>query len=930
MNSRKQLVCLFVLLGFVLPSFAAVVSAQHASEDQNYTMPHTGSDFPVGWEDVSYGSFPPNQFRLLYPAMSDGESTEMAGNGPFPHIQFFIDSGESFDSYMDFTARLVERGFIVAVHRQSYDSTEFAEIIEQTVDVNVRLQELNNSSSGPITGSFGQFDLTHWGFGGHGVGAAGAYGAYPYWMNSTLHESIQPPRALFGLGVDFEEWDGQHWDDFALSTWIHSPASPAAALFLTGSADEVAPSLDVEAVLTQGDGLGWQIMQVIGANHYQYQDSTSFLEGFNDGDATMTQDEQNSISAEHVNAYLDLTLRGSHEHFREAFNRPLGPHVVSDTDAYIVEDLLDSSFLLVNHTSITPNDNFTFGPQITVNSFVNWTLRDGRTYGELPSGWDLDIECRVLGMNMTAGFFDANGTARCLFPMQDVPPGPHTMQIRIFVEGAASTVEFDFVRTDAPLVLTIPVPILQVEQRGSTHVDASLFGYDPDGQEVFIQAAELAGSSSSDFSFTVDQDQHGLTLNHIVTGEEIDGAELQITLRADGNGVIDEAVTTATILIIPVDDPAVKTADVPMQNMIEDGEQVLLNLSDYVQDPEGEMLFATIGGEVNGAYGPVSFAIANGQITLTPLPNSNGAAVIHLLVGDGTTLPVELDIPLYVEPVNDAIIINETAWTLTISEDESLYLNLSDLGWDLDGDNLFWTINSSSQSVSVLRSFSQFIITPILDYSGFDDLTTINVTDGTLIVMQTLQITVTPSPDAPILTLRELNLIDSTAGSLQWWVYDADGVIPSGTEVQVNGTVIENLTHSCVFDPLDSTNRCLSMLPFPAFQNGTVEVRVSVFDEEIGASTVAYISINMSPSQPAPTTTTSESDGFDMLSANLLATLSLVVLIILISTIAFLRKGTKTYPELPVVEVEVEDEPEDEQNDAPLGGGLLARASQKK
>ena len=699
---------------------------------------------------------------------------------------------------------------------------------------------------------------------------------------------------------------------------------------MTGSADEVAPSLDVEAVLTQGDGLGWQIMQVIGANHYQYQDSTSLLEGFNDGDATMTQDEQNSISAEHVNAYLDLTLRGSHEHFREAFNRPLGPHVVSDTDAYIVEDLLDSSFLLVNHTSITPNDNFTFGPQITVNTFVNWTLRDGRTYGELPSGWDLDIECRVLGMNMTAGFFDANGTARCLFPMQDVPPGPHTMQIRIFVEGAASTVEFDFVRTDAPLVLTIPVPILQVEQRGSTHVDASLFGYDPDGQEVFIQAAELAGSSSSDFSFTVDQDQHGLTLNHIVTGEEIDGAELQITLRADGNGVIDEADTTATILIIPVDDPAVKTADVPMQNMIEDGGQVLLNLSDYVQDPEGEMLFATIGGEKNGVYGPVSFAIANGQITLTPLPNSNGATVIHLLVGDGTTLPVELDIPLYVEPVNDAIIINETAWTLTIPEDESLYLNLSDLGWDLDGDNLFWTINSSSQSVSVLRSFSQFIITPILDYSGFDDLTTINVTDGTLMVMQTLQITVTPSPDAPILTLRELNLIDSTAGSLQWWVYDSDGVIPSGTEVQVNGTVIENLTHSCVFDPSDSTNRCLSMLPFPAFQNGTVEVRVSVFDEEIGASTVAYISINMSPSQPVPTTTTSESDGFDMLSANLLATLSLVVLIILISTIAFLRKGTKSYPELPVVEVEVEDEPEDEQTDASLGGGLLARASQKK
>jgi len=118
------------------------------------------------------------------------------------------------------------------------------------------------------------------------------------------------------------------------------------------------------------------------------------------------------------------------------------------------------------------------------------------------------------------------------------------------------------------------------------------------------------------------------------------------------------------------------------------------------------------------------------------------------------------------------------------------------------------------------------------------------------------------------------------------------------------------------------------MLPLPSFQNGTVEVRVSVYDEELGTNTVAYISINMSPTQPEPTPPTSESDGFGSLSANLLATLSLVVLIILISIIAFLRKGSKSYPELPIVEVE--DESEDEQTDEPMSSGLLSRASQKK
>ena len=925
---RKQLVYLLIFLGFILPSFAVVVSAHHPSEDQNFTTPHQGTDFPVGWDDISYSSFPPNQFRLLYPAMSDGENTEMAGNGPFPHIQFFIDSGESSESYMDFTSRLVKRGFIVAVHRESYDSTDFNEILEQTVEVHERLQELNNSSSDPVVGSFGQFDFTHWGVGGHGVGAAGAYGVYPYWMNSTLHDFVQPPRALFGLGVDFSDWDGKHWDDLAPSTWIHAPASPAASLFLTGSADEVAPSLDVETILAQGEGLGWQIMQVLGADHYQYQDSTSFFEGLNDGDATLTQEEQNAITSEHVNAYLDLTLRGSHEEFRAAFNRPLGPHVVSDTGAYIVEDLLDSSFLLFNSTWFAPDDNFTFGPQLTVNSFVNWTLRDGRSYGELPSGWDLDIECRVLGMNMTEGSFDANGTARCLFPMQDVAPGAHIAQMRVFVEGAATTMEFGFVRTNAPLVLMSPVPIIQVEQRGSVHVDASLFGYDPDGQEIFIQAAELVGGSVSDFSFSIDEDQRGLTVNHIVTGEIINGAEIQLTLRAGGGGVIDEAQATSLLQIIPVDDPAFKISDVPMQNFIEDGGSILLNLSDYVQDPEGEMLFATIGGEATGNFGPVSFSLAYGQLSMTPIPNHNGATVIHLLVGDGTTLPVELDVPLYVEPVNDDIIINESAWSFTLPEDENLYLNLSDLAWDLDGDNLFWTINSSSQSVSVIRSFSQFIITPLLDYSGFDDLTSVNITDGSMTVEMTLNITVLPSPDAPVLTLRELNLIDSTAASLQWWVYDADGVIPEVTEIQVNGTTLENLSHSCVFDLSDFTNRCLSMLPLPASQNGTVEVRVSIFDEEIGASTVAYISINMSPTQTEPVLPKTESDGLDSIGANLLATLSLVVLIVLVSIVVLLRKGNKEHPDLPVEVVEIEVE--EDTSTTSSSGGLLARATQKQ
>ena len=154
--------------------------------------------------------------------------------------------------------------------------------------------------------------------------------------------------------------------------------------------------------------------------------------------------EQNTIAANHVLSYLDLTLRGSHDAFRDAFNRPVGPHVVSDSDAYLVENLESADFLLINQTSFVPNSNATFGPQITMNSFTDWTLRDGRTYGELPGEWSLEIECRILGMNTSNGSFDSNGTAHCIFPMEDVAPGPHTAQVKIFVEGASSIHRFDF------------------------------------------------------------------------------------------------------------------------------------------------------------------------------------------------------------------------------------------------------------------------------------------------------------------------------------------------------------------------------------------------------------------------------------------------------------------------------------------------------
>ena len=924
MRFQTRTMCLLVLAGLLLPAYSGLVSASHPPEHQSFTTPHDGADFPVGWADLEYGTFQTQDFRLLYPAMTSGEESDMAGNGPFPFIQFFVDEGESSSSYMDLASRFVHKGYIVAVHDNDYDSTNIQFLVSQTSAVAQHLEQLNNTTAGSISGTFGQFDLHHWGMGGHGTGAAAAYGAYPFWLNSSQNGAIQPPRALFGVGADFTEWDGEHWEELSPESWQSVPAKPAAGLFISGTADEVYPSEDVQSVLSSGLGMGWQLMEVLGADHYQFQDSTSFLEGLGDGDASRSQDEQNSIASEHINAYLDLTLRGSHEHFRTAFNRPDGPHIVSDTDAYIVENLDDSHFLLLNDTKIAPDGNMTFGPQTTVNFFTNWSLRDGRTIDDLPTDWDLSVSCNVEGMEATEGQIDANGTAICLFPMVAVAPGPHTAIVRIEVEGAGSTVEFSFNRTDAPLILTSPVPIVELNQRSSIHVDASMFAYDPDGQDVFIQSAAFTNGSVEDFIVTLDQDKRGMQIYHDVSDERLEGVNITLTLRAGGEGIIDQANTTAAVRILPVDDPVFKVNDVPMQNMIEDGTPITVNLSMYVTDPEGSVLFGTASGASQGEYGPVRFTFDDGHLTLTPLTNQNGATVMHLLVSDGTTEPVELDVPLYVEPVNDEILVNESKWNVTLFEDESMVLNLSDLAWDIDGDNLFWSINSSSQTVSVVRSTNQLVITPILDYSGIDNSTTVSVTDQSTNVSRTLIINVLSSPDAPVLTLQELNLIDATAGSLQWRVFDADGVTPVVSEVTIDGVIAENLTHSCVYDSNDFTDRCLTMLPLPVVHNGTVEVSMTVYDGEMDAYTTASISVNMTPSevqQPVATDT----DDTQSLNIAYISTISFLVLAVLVGFIVRLRRGSST-------PVEPEPMQTTEQADVPVvkSAGLLERARQKQ
>jgi len=923
-------ICLLLLL----TSYASAVSGQQIEEDQNFQPVHTATDFPVAWDDSSLSG---DTVRMIYPAMNDGESKEMAGNGPFPWVVFFGDIDEDESDYMLISAELVKRGNIVIVTQgiDEDDSDNLQDHLALLEKIMLFMEE-NNNSNNNIQGSFGQIDLKHWGLGGHGTGAAAAYSAYPFWHQSSLATTTQPPRALFGLGTDFTDWDsGQDWNSLRPAGWTVQPAWPQTALFMTGTIDEIARGQDNLPYINGTDLFGWQWMHVLGANHYQFQDETDdgflFGDDRNDGDASLSRQEQIEYAALHLNPYLDVTLRGEHSSFREAFNREQDLFNASDQDSYFGDDLDSSHLLLLQNTSINPINVTQFGRYDTFAIQSNWSLRDGSIWSELPSSWQIDVECGINNFQQSIGYVDFEGVAICDYQVENIEPGQHVAYMRIYVEGAPSTTEFEFTRTNSPLVFMAPLPEILVPERGSAHLDSNLIAMDPDGQEIFVINATISGGNVNNFTVEVDADGRGITVFHNVEGEYIGGAEVDVVVRSGGQGVIDENQTTLEIMVIPFNDQVVLTGTVAMQNLIEDGPSLFVNISEYAYDPEGEPLLASINDVTAGQAGPVEFSFANGILELTPLENANGATVLHVRVTDGASDPVEVDIPVQVAPVDDAVITNQSMWNLELIEDETLSFDLTQFAWDIDGDQLQWQTSPiiADSSLSVIISGSEMIVSPGNDVNGLNQLHWLNVSDGNSEFSYPLSVNITPVPDAPVLTLYDVNIIDDTAVSLAWWIFDADGTDAPDPAIEADDVLLENLTHSCIIDQSDGKYQCVTMLLIPDNHDDNVSLRVAIVDSEFSSEIVSYTNILYNQTSTEDTVDDT-SDNDDLSSGVIIGAIGGLVVLILILFL-FIRTSSNSPTAVVGLDNKREISIAEQEIEADLSpSGLLSRIEQNK
>ena len=746
------------------------------------TSPHTGADYPMGTVelDVRFG----DNVQLHYPAIEDGVKTQMAGNAQFPVVLFIPTDGEGSGDYELFSETLVARGYIVAV----VDGLTSAPVdVARSL---TRVYEVNEGDDS-VPGAIGSMD-SRWAIGGHGEGAAAALEVAGSWPENP---NFDPPSCIFGLGLSDDGGlieDGDVTED-ALDLVF---AEPSIGLLLTGSVDTVAPvESNVLPLLDAGMDLGLHVMTVRGANHHQWKDSTGLFDG-NDGTATMSQEEQHSIAADHVVALLDLTTRGDHDGFSVAFNRPLDPSVLSDPDAYLDEDLRAAEMLRLNVTSPTNASGTAVSGTLLFEGQIG--LWDGSDW--FAEGRAAEMMCWFEdGSSESMGSVNETGWFSCSLDVTDVEPGPFEASMRATIDGAPVTRTLSLTRVNGPLESLAPVPALIVPQGGSATLQADTLAVDPDGQHVRFTSAQLEGANASRFDLTLLPEGSAVEIRDASDVDWLGGAVLNASLSAAGE--TSPLQVSVQVRMGAVDNPVELFATPPTVVFDEDGSEQTLDVSNYALDPEGVPLQITVAGGLWSDLGPVRAAVMGSNLSVVPLANASGSVVVPLVVGDGTTSPVALNVTVVVKPVNDAPLLNETSLEVVMAEDAVLDLDLTFLAWDADGDLPVVSVIDPPEALLVLEVVERTLeVRPLQHANGRID-TTLRFQFPDAVLDLPLTVIVEPVEDVGSIRLDWVRSLGENQIEVRWTVEDRDDLTNvSFSSIMQDGDglpMVEAGTRSC-------------------------------------------------------------------------------------------------------------------------------------
>jgi len=176
-------------------------------------------------------------------------------------------------------------------------------------------------------------------------------------------------------------------------------------------------------------------------------------------------------------------------------------------------------------------------------------------------------------------------------------------------------------------------------------------------------------------------------------------------------------------------------------------EDITVNIAEYSSDIDGDEL------SLSALSDTLLLDIEGMQLTVSALPDWNGAATVEVIVSDVEGAFATGILEIIVDPVNDYPVIELPA-SFSFPEDDQLEINLSDYCYDVDNDDLSYTV-SSEMILTELIGTSLTLSAPS-DWYG-SEVIAIEVDDGQARVESSdlTTIIVTPVNDPPWIDLPD-------------------------------------------------------------------------------------------------------------------------------------------------------------------------------
>jgi len=316
-----------------------------------------------------------------------------------------------------------------------------------------------------------------------------------------------------------------------------------------------------------------------------------------------------------------------------------------------------------------------------------------------------------------------------------------------------------------------------------------------------------------------------------------------------------------------------QTNVIPQQQTEEDGDSIILNIEEFVSDPEGEPLFV----EQTVEYAGLRITNSSSTVIIDPQSHWFGAEIVRLNVWDGESEKLEITVPINVLPVDDPVQFIKSTESIEMDEDSVLVVDLSDFSVDVDEEPLSYEIESNFSLVTY--SLNGDILTIYGNDNAYgSESFSVNVADSSSNDSMVFDLMIMPVPDLPIVQISSIDTTDASV-SILWTISDSDGSQGHVKTVTLAG-------ESIGFDTECNGDTYITCLTEYRFQNQTAgfyTVEVKVWDgfAEVW-SNVDFQNIEIVEKKQANDEV--ESQGFDS-SILQIGALLLVVILLFVYTI---------------------------------------------